>query len=335
MRSRISILTLSAVATLLLAATASAQAPRQRHFKFTYAFSVRTPERGKPLKVWFPIATSDRWQKVQVLSAKGDLPLKKTREAEYGDNMYYATTSKAARDEYHFEVVYDVVRTERIGLQDGKPMGGGPKLQRASMNRFLEPDKLVPITGLPADLAQQETKGMSEPLQKAHAIYDYVFRTMRYDKSGTGWGRGDTMWACDAKRGNCTDFHSLFASMARSQNIPVRFAIGFPLPAAKHSGQIPGYHCWADFYADQAWVPVDISEAWKDQSKKDYYFGRHDENRVQFSVGRDIRLNPPQAGEPVNYFVYPYVESDGKVHQNVSNDFSFEDVGATSQAELK
>ena len=184
---------------------------------------------------------------------------------------------------------------------------------------------VVPMTGRPAELAEQETKGVTVPLQKAHAIYEYVFRTMRYDKSGTGWGRGDTLWACDAKRGNCTDFHSLFASMARSQGIPVRFAIGFPLPATKHEGGIPGYHCWADFFVENAWVPVDISEAWKDQSKKDYFFGAHDENRIQFSVGRDVRLNPAQAGEPLNYFVYPYVESDGKKYENVSNDFSFAD----------
>ena len=32
---------------------------------------------------------------------------------------------------------------------------------------------------------------------------------MRYDKSGIGWGRGDALYACDAKRGNCTDFHAL------------------------------------------------------------------------------------------------------------------------------
>jgi transglutaminase-like putative cysteine protease len=43
---------------------------------------------------------------------------------------------------------------------------------------------------------------------------------MRYDKTGTGWGRGDVLYACDAKKGNCTDFHSLFIAMARSQGIP-------------------------------------------------------------------------------------------------------------------
>jgi hypothetical protein len=29
---------------------------------------------------------------------------------------------------------------------------------------------------------------------------------------------------------------------------------------------------------------------------------------VQFTVGRDIRLDPPQRGDPLNYFIYPYGE---------------------------
>ena len=75
-------------------------------------------------------------------------------------------------------------------------------------------------------------------------------------------------------------------------------------------------------------MPVDISEAWKDQAKKNYFFGAHDVNRVQFSMGRDLVLNPPQAGDPLNYFVYPYVEVAGKKWENVANHFSFEDVAA-------
>jgi len=60
--------------------------------------------------------------------------------------------------------------------------------------------------------------GSKTPLAKARAIYNYVIATMRYDKSGTGWGNGDAIWACTAKRGNCTDFHSLFIGMMRGWN---------------------------------------------------------------------------------------------------------------------
>ena len=76
------------------------------------------------------------------------------------------------------------------------------------------------------------------------------------------------------------------------------------------------------------WVPVDISEAWKHPEKRDYFFGAHDVNRVQFTQGRDLKLKPAQDGPPLNYFVYPYVEVAGKEYQNVSIAFSFEDVGS-------
>jgi transglutaminase-like putative cysteine protease len=215
-----------------------------------------------------------------------------------------------------------------------------PHLENAALSKkdseqYLAPDKLVPITGLPAELATKVTSGKTSPLEKARSIYDYVFETMRYDKTGTGWGHGDVLWACDSKRGNCTDFHSLFIAMARSQSIPARFEIGFPLPADKASSDIAGYHCWAEFFNPQnGWVPVDISEAWKHPVKKDYFFGAHDTDRIQFSVGRDLKLSPPQAGEPLNYFVYPYVEVAGKAYPNVANAFSFADVNPPTTASL-
>jgi hypothetical protein len=111
------------------------------------------------------------------------------------------------------------------------------------------------------------------------------------------------------------------------------FEIGFPLPSDKHSAEIAGYHCWSDFYIDgRGWIPVDISEAWKHQEKHDYFFGSHDVNRMQFSMGRDLRLNPAQEGKPLNYFVYPYVEVDGQEYPNVSLAFSFADVGDSRHA---
>ena len=134
------------------------------------------------------------------------------------------------------------------------------------------------------------------------------------------------LYACTAKKGNCTDFHSLFIAMARSQRIPARFEIGFPLPSEKSSGEIAGYHCWAEFFNPQnGWVPVDISEAWKHPEKKDYFFGAHDANRVQFSIGRDLKLNPAQQGQPLNYFVYPYAEVGGKEYPRLDMHFSFAD----------
>jgi transglutaminase-like putative cysteine protease len=313
----------------LLTVTLSARAQDSRHFTFHYAFTIHNVPAGKKVRIWMPVAQSDAWQEVKILSAKGNIPVKKTRDSRFGNEIYYAETSSAAQPELHFDVEYDVLRRERVALNRAPHMVAA-SLTKREKKKDLQADALVPITGPPADLAAKVTQGKKRPLDKARAIYDYVFATMKYDKTGTGWGHGDVLYACNAKKGNCTDFHSLFIAMARSQGIPARFEIGFPLPPDKHSAEIAGYHCWSDFYIDgKGWIPVDISEAWKHQEKRDYFFGSHDVNRVQFSMGRDLRLTPPQDGKPLNYFVYPYVEVDGQEYPNVSLGFSFADVGPT------
>ncbi len=311
---------------VIFVATLSLAAQDSRHFTFHYAFTVKNLPAGQKIHIWIPEAHSDAYQEVKVVSAHGDLPLKRTSESKSGNQIYYAETV-SAQPELHFEIEYDVTRHERVALGSARVVT--VSLSSAEKQQDLQPDALVPVTGLPADLAAKVTQGKTQPLDKARAIYDYVFTTMRYDKTGTGWGHGDVLYACDAKKGNCTDFHSLFIAMARSQGIPARFEIGFPLPPDKHSAEIAGYHCWSDFYIDgKGWIPVDISEAWKHPEKRDYFFGSHDVNRMQFSMGRDLRLNPQQDGKPLNYFVYPYVEVDGREYSNVSLAFSFADVGA-------
>ncbi len=312
------------VFVFLVASIAAAQS--SRHFTFHYAFTVKNVPEGQKVRVWFPAAHSDDFQDVKVTSAKGDLPLKRTKESRFGNEIFYAETSKSKAGDLQFAVDYDVARRERLTFGIQRPRLQNASLSKKEQQQYLAPDKLVPITGVPAELAANVTARKSTTLEKARAIYDYVFDNMRYEKTGTGWGRGDVLYACDAKKGNCTDFHSLFISMARSQGIPARFEIGFPLPADQHAGQIAGYHCWAEFFDPQhGWVPVDISEAWKHPAKKDYFFGAHDTERVQLSAGRDLKLNPAQGGEPLNYFVYPYVEVEGKSYLNISNDFSFTD----------
>jgi transglutaminase-like putative cysteine protease len=318
-------LTLFVIVVLCL----TAQAQKERRFMFHYAFTVKDVPAGKTIRIWFPVAHSDASQEVTVVTKDGDLTLRRTEDPEYGNLIFYAQDEKALRAEYKFAIDYDVVRREHVELINGQlaPEAHPEKVPQPALARYLQPDRLVPTTGLPAQLAAEQTKSATTQLGKARAIYDYVFTTMRYDKSGTGWGHGDTLWACDSKRGNCTDFHSVFMSMARAQNIPARFEIGFPLPADKHGAEIPGYHCWAEFYIDKmGWIPIDISEAWKHQEKRDYFFGAHDVNRVQFTMGRDLELRPPQAGPPLNYFVYPYVEVDGKEYPNVSINVSFRDI---------
>jgi transglutaminase-like putative cysteine protease len=81
-----------------------------------------------------------------------------------------------------------------------------------NMARWLEPDRLVPIDGKIKQWAKEvvDAAGAKTDLEKVRAIYNHIVATVKYDKSGQGWGRGDIYYACDARRGNCTDFHAIF-----------------------------------------------------------------------------------------------------------------------------
>ena len=149
-------------------------------------------------------------------------------------------------------------------------------------------------------------------LVRARAIYDHVIDRMRYMKYGDGWGKGDAVYACDAKTGNCTDFHSYFIALARAVGIPARFAIGAAIPSERNAGGIDGYHCWAEFYTDGRWWPIDISEGDKCSRLSTYYFGHHPANRIELSRGRDLVLEPGPASGPINFLAYPVLEVNGK-----------------------
>jgi transglutaminase-like putative cysteine protease len=82
--------------------------------------------------------------------------------------------------------------------------------------------------------------GAKSELEKARAIYNHIVATVKYDKRRQCWGRGDIYYACDARRGNCTDFHAIFIGYCRAPGIPARFSIGFPLPRERGEGQISG-----------------------------------------------------------------------------------------------
>ena len=91
-----------------------------------------------------------------------------------------------------------------------------------------------------------------------------------------------------------------------------------------------GYHCWAEFWVDgKGWLPVDASEASKssDPNVRNYLFTNLDPDRVQFTIGRDLVLTP-RTSEPLNYFIYPRAEADGRPVGAPSIELRFKEVGS-------
>jgi transglutaminase-like putative cysteine protease len=194
--------------------------------------------------------------------------------------------------------------TEKAQANIREPTGG-------AFASYLGPDRLVPIDGQIKLVRATVGDPVGSSYEQARAIYDYVVATMTYDKSGRGWGRGDAIYACNVKKGNCTDFHSLFIAIARSRGIPARFIIGFPL-----SSEV-GHHFLLSLLGGillgrSVGAGGRIRSMEEHPLLRQYYFGHLDADRVAFTMGRDLVLNPRQSGEPVNFLIYPYVEVDGK-----------------------
>jgi transglutaminase-like putative cysteine protease len=308
---------------------ASSPAPRERRFEFEYKATVKdVPSGAKKVELWIPIPHDSPFQKITDVRIESPYPYR-IHKTRYGNRVLHIGVSDPRQPSFTVTLRFNVLRLEHVqaALQQ---VGYAPARERRDpdMARWLQPDRLVPTDGKVGQWAQEvvDAAGAKTDLEKARAIYEHVVSTVKYDKTGQGWGRGDIYYACDARRGNCTDFHAIFIGYCRAVGIPARFQIGFPLPADRGAGQVSGYHCWAEFYLKGVgWVPVDASEAAKNPSRREYFFSAHDENRVEFTVGRDLTLRPKQQGEPLNYFVYPYAEIDGKPFASVERSFSYRD----------
>ena len=280
---------------------------------FEFYYTVQVPELTGPAEMWIPIAESDDFQEVKILDIKTPGKAKNLDEKIYDNTILYLELGPNDSGK-SVEISYSVNRKEKGPYEAPAP---DPKI-------FLTSNKLMPKGGRFEEIAKEALgpKIRDSHLIQARALYDYIIDNMRYMKFGD-FGRGDSNYACDSKTGNCSEFHSFFISLARSVDIPARFAIGASIPSDRNEGGIDGYHCWAEFYADGKWWPVDISEANKYTALATYYFGRHPANRIELSRGRDLELNPGPDSGPINFLAYPYLQIDGKEVKAQSR-FSFQ-----------
>lgn len=270
--------------------------------RFSFTYEVQLPDFSKPAEMWLPIAQSDQFQTIDLISMETLGKHTILKDKKFSNSILFLEL-KPEHSNQKVILTYNVVRQEKAPYQEVD----------IDLAKYLESSELIPVGDRFGILAKEiiDKKQANSPLTKARALYDYVIDNVRYAKQGK-YGTGDANYACDSKSGNCTEFHSLFISLARSAGIPSRFAVGAAIPSARNEGGVDGYHCWAEFYAEGKWWPVDISEANKYTALATYYFGHHPANRIEFTRGRDIAPNPIPKSGPINFLAYPVLEVNGK-----------------------
>jgi transglutaminase-like putative cysteine protease len=269
--------------------------------RFEFFYQATLPEIDGPARMWIPLPSSDDFQTIEEreMVVPGDHRI--LTEARFGNRVLFLELGPEHSGEL-IALRYEVERIEKSVYSD----------EPSEAEAFLAPERFVPVSDEFHAIAEEVLQDKTGDLVRARALYDHTIDRMRYMKYGEGWGKGNAEYACDSATGNCTDFHAYFIALSRAAGIPARFAIGAAIPSERDDGGIDGYHCWAEFYAEGKWWPVDISEADKYTALATYYFGRHPANRIELSRGRDLIVDPGPVSGPINFLAYPVLEVEGK-----------------------
>jgi transglutaminase-like putative cysteine protease len=323
----------SLLAMLSTTTGVASELPKSRNLRLNFQCEVPAlPEGGKRVDVWIPVPPSNERQTIKLLN-EGELTAGRfTTEKTFGNRLYYLRVDAVDRARpTKIEMVYDCQVHEATVDAAKQLVSSSPEVPAAELAPYLAETTMIPIKGRITELARAIKLPPGEPLRAGRAIYDHLVDTMKYNYLAAGAGKGNAVWACDSKTGDCTDFHSVFIGVCRWRGIPADHVFGLPLPPEKPEGEAKHCHCWAQFWVkDVGWIPIDASRANKYPQDREYYFGTLGSTWVTLAHGRDVVLEPPQQGPPLNMLHGPVAEINGKLVEKLVWSVHYKDQVATA-----
>ena len=304
---------MSGALALWLAAASVVQAPAaERTFEITYIAEVEVEEPSGTLTMWLPYPKRDDHQDVRLISIEAPVATKVYQETLYRNSMLYLSTPlEGIESPLRVEMSFRVTRRE-YEERDFEELEDPFGFVDASASRWLGPNRAIPGDDTVAAAASSIVGEEEAFVARARALFDAIVADGA--PAGTGASPQDA-----------------FIAMSHSLGIPVRFHAGFVIPQVdeeeeEEEGTVEAGDGWAEFYVPGfGWVPVDVLGARRSDGSDgpDAYFGRIDANRVELSLGRDLTLNPQQAGPPVDVFLEPYAEIDGSPVRDIRRELHY------------
>lgn len=354
------LLAVAAVASVQLAA-APAEHPKRATFDIANALTIKVPEGAKRVRIWFAVPQNDPESEIRALNVEAPSPVRYGMDS-YGNRVGYLEVNAPQDKQINIRETFTLTRTEIRKAVDATATRPLTEQERTDLKQYLQPATHVMVNDDIIALANQIVGGESNPVLAARKIYDWTLQNIDY------WVKdperlkaspvGSTEYCLRTKTGNCTDFHSLFTSLTLAVGIPTRMVYGSLLKPTLNGMDVDAsYHCWVQFYAPNLnWVTLDVSVAdiymgdfpiteknqklvelttavgyrGADPNLVNYYFGNLDERRVVWSIGRDLRLDPPQEDGPVNALHKMYVEVDGKQYTDWTRIFTYKEITGTN-----
>jgi len=243
------------------------------------------------------------------------------------------------------------VATKNYAVDLSAP-GKAPKADRAALEHFLRPTRLMPTDGIVKVTATKITDGAKTDVEKARAIYEWIVENTFRNPKTRGCGVGDVRFMLDSKDlgGKCADLNALYVALARASGLPARDAYGIRVAKSELGYKSLGasseivtkaQHCRAEVYLDgHGWTPVDPADVRKvvleeppgnrplddDMVKKARarLFGSWEMNWMAYNFAHDVAL-PGSSGAPLGFLMYPQAETaDGRLDSLDSDNFRYE-----------
>jgi transglutaminase-like putative cysteine protease len=336
---------------------------------------------AKPERLFSQVTTPDRWRtfqvttRVEVLKTSGmtrvwvptalisETPFQKTLTNTFNCEGGTAKMVESMSDalgiisaEFPSGVRPILTVTNRIATKncavDLAAPSMAPKEDRAELEHFLRPTKLLPTDGIVKATASEITKGAKTDVEKARAIYDWIVDNTFRNPKTRGCGAGDIRFMLESRDlgGKCADLNALYVGLARAAGLPARDVygirvakseMGYKSLGASSENVTKAQHCRAEVYlGDFGWVPVDPADVRKvvleeppgnrqledDMVKKARarLFGSWEMNWIAYNFAHDVAL-PGSNGAPVGFLMYPQAETAvGRLDSLDPDNFKYE-----------
>lgn len=288
---------------------------------------ITAPQNTQKLRVWIPIPPTDKGQEVKqgtFTTFPADVKPTLHTEAVFGNTFAYFEFDNPQGAQIISHTFTATVWEQRWNMDPEKvtrvekwPTAFDP--YRRSEARVVVDDKFKKLAG-------QIASGKPNPAAELNEILAWAHTNLTYDHTNTSLV-ASSEHALEKKRGDCSDYHGLCASLGRSLGVPTRVVYGLHL----FPKNLP-CHCKLEaFLPPYGWVSFDVSETQrlikaiegngelrKDEREKlaraavvRLRSGFRDNTWLLHSKGTDYEL-APKASVKVPLVASIYAEADGK-----------------------